>query len=191
MGLPIEFYVYVGYGLFAIVAVVVIMNFLLGGFLGPFMKVKRSRGKMVLVRVHHPVSDYFRAGTIEENFLIYKTRKNIAGETSTKRIPMIPGVVSRAIGVFWTEVDEEKNCFFKRATGEAVGTYDPVRVDSYIVRALVRPGLFGDQTVKILLLLVIVLLIGLAVVGYLTFKNGQSLKLVLAAVQTAGQGVIA
>ena len=29
MGLPIEFYVYVGYGLFAIVAVTLIINFLL------------------------------------------------------------------------------------------------------------------------------------------------------------------
>lgn len=186
MGLPIEFYVYVGYGLFAMVAVWAALSWLLGGFLKPFMQVKRSRGKKILVRVRNPIQDYFRAGSVEEGVLIFTDR-----EKNTRRIPMKSGVVSRAATVFWVEVDDEKNCFFERATGEAVSTYDAVRVDSYIVRALVRPGLFGDSTVKILLLLVILLLVGVGVVGFLVYRNGVAIQALHGVAQTAGVGVVA
>lgn len=186
MAVPIEFYVYVGYGLFAMIAVIGIMNFLLGGFLGPFMKVKRSRGKKVIVRVRNQVQDYFRAGVIEEGFLVFADR-----EKNNRRIPMQPGVVSRAITVYWVEVDDEKNCFYKRATGEAVSTYDAVRVDNLLVRALTRPGLFGDQTVKILLILIIVLLVAVIAIGFMTYKNYAGIKELILAAQTAGTGVVA
>lgn len=186
MALPIEFYIYVGYGLFAMVVVAGGLAFLMGGFLGPFMAVKRSRGKKVLVRARHPVQDYFRAGSIEEGTLVFKDRQK-----NTRRIPMQPGVVSRAATVFWVEIDDEKNCFFKRDTAEAVGTYDAVRVDSYIVRALVRPGLFGDQTVKILLVLVIVALGAIGITAFLVYKNSVALSTVVEAVQSAGVGVVA
>jgi len=190
MGLPIEFYVYVGYGLFAIIVSIIAINFILGGLLGPFFKVKKSRGKMILVRVRHPVQDYFRAGEIIEGFLVYKNR-----EKEKKRIPMKPGIVSRAATVYWCEVDDEKNCFFDRKSGEAIGTYDPVRVDNYIVRALTRPGLFGDNFVKIVLILVIVLLIAVIALGYMTYKNGQAINgvrtlLEVARTATATVGVV-
>lgn len=184
MGMPIEFYIYVGYGLFAMFVVWAALSWFLGGFLKPFMKVKRSRGKKVLVRIRNPVQDYFRAGAVEEGVLIFKDR-----EGNTRRIPMQPGVVSRAATVYWVEIDDEKNCFFKRETGEAVSTYDAVRVDSYIVRALVRPGLFGDNTVKILLLLVILSIVAIGVVGFLTYKNGVALQAIQEGVQAASVGV--
>lgn len=180
MGLPIEFYVYVGYGLFAMIVVYVGMNFFLGGLLKPFMRVKRSRGKKVLVRIRNPVQDYFCDGKIEEGVLIFSDRAKVI-----RRIPMQPRVVSRAAGVFWVEIDDEKNCFFARESGAAVATYDAARVDSYIVRALVRPGLFGDNTVKVLLFLVVVLLIAVIAVGFLTYKNGTAVQALAAAVQAA------
>jgi len=186
MALPVEFYVYVGYGLFAMFVVWAVISFFLGGFLKPFMQVKRSRGKKVLVRVRNPIQDYFRAGSVEEGVLLFKDR-----EKNTRRIPMMNGVVSRAATVFWVEVDDEKNCFFKRDTGEAAGTYDAVRVDSYITRALVRPGLFGDSTVRILLLLVILALVGIGIVGFLVYRNGVALAAVQAVVSSAGVGVVA
>lgn len=186
MAMPTEFYVYVGYGLFAMVAVWAALGWLLGGFLGPFMKVKRSRGKKVLIRIRNPVQDYFRAGAVEEGILVFKDR-----EGNNRRIPMIPGVVSRAATVYWVEIDDEKNCFFKRESAEAVSSFDAVRVDSYIVRALVKPGLFGDNTVRGLLILVIVLLVAVGVVGFLVYRNGIALQAVQAAVSSAGVGVVA
>lgn len=181
MGMPIEFYIYVGYGLFAMVVVTGGLAYLQGGFLKPFMQVKRSRGKKVLIRVHHPVQDYFRSGSIEEGILIWKDR-----EKNTRRIPMQNGVVSRAATVYWVEIDDEKNAFFKRDTAEAISSFDAVRVDSYIVRALVRPGLFGDQTIKILLALVLLLVVGVGIVAFLTYKNSVALDLLINGAQSAG-----
>lgn len=183
MGLPIEFYIYVGYGLFSMLVVIGIMAFLLGGFLRPFMEVKRSRGAKILVRVRTTVSDYFRAGHIEEGFLVYKDRQK-----NTRRIPMIPGVVSRAATVFWVEADEEKNCLFKRDSGEAVSTYDPVKVDNLLVRALMRAAAM-DAMMKIILLLLILVLVGVIAVGFLTYKNGVAIGALQAAIQAAAAGV--
>ena len=186
MGFPIEFYIYVGYGLFAMVVVFFGLNFFLGGLLRPFLEVKRSRGSKILIRARHPVQDYFRAGRIEEGFLIFIDR-----EKNTRRIAMKPGIVSRAASIYWVEIDDEKNCFFKRETAEAVATYDPVKVDNLIVRALMRPGIFGDQMVKIIIILIVVALLFLLVIGYFTFKNTQMINLVLEAVQGVGVGVVA
>lgn len=187
MGLPIEFYIYVGYGLFAMVVVVGILNFLLGGLLGPFMKVKRSRGSKILVRVRTNVTDYFRAGQINEGFLVFVDR-----EKNTRRIPMVPGVVSRAATVFWVEVDDEKNCCFKRDTAEAVSTYDPVKVDNLLVRALMKPAVM-DAMMKIVLLVVILVFVAVLAVGFLTYKNGVAIGALQDSVQAAvaGVGVVA
>lgn len=184
MAVPTEFYVYVGYGIFAMVSVTMVLNFLLGGFLGPFMKVKRSRGSKILVRVHHPVQDYFRAGAIEESFLVFKDR-----EKKVRRIPMKAGVVSRAATVFWVEVDDEKNCLFERKGADAIQTYDAVKVDNLLTRAITAPGLV-DNLVKIVLVLCIVILIAALAGIYMTYKNGQ----LIIAMQTAASattGVIA
>lgn len=185
MAVPIEFFVYVGYGLFAMVVVFGILNFLLGGMLRPFLDVKRSRGKKILVRARHPVQDYFVAGSIEEGFLIFKDRQK-----NTRRIAMQPGVVSRAATIYWVELDDEKNCFFKRDSGEAVSTNDPVKVDNLIVRALMRPGLFGDEMVKAILALLVVALVAVAIVGFLVYKNGVAVSQVMSAVSGAGVGVV-
>lgn len=183
MSLPVEFYVYVGYGLFAMIAVSMIISYLLGGFLGPFMKVKRSRGKMVLVRVRTPIQDYFRAGVVSDGFLVYKNILKI-----TKRIPMKPGVVSRAATVFWVEVDDERNCFFDRRDGSAVEAVDAEKTDSLYVRALYRPTLLGDGMIfKATLLLVIVVLIAVLAIGYMTYKNGQNVNLILEALHGAAK----
>jgi len=185
MALPIEFYVYVGYGLFAMVAVTASLAFLQGGFLRPFMEVKRSRGGKILVRVRHPVQDYFRAGAIDEGFLCYKDR-----EKNNRRIPMRPGVVSRAATVFWVEVDDEKNCFYDRASGAAIETNDPVKVDNLLVRALMRPGIFGDQMVKLIVILIFVAIVAILGVAFLTYKNGTALTLLQESIKNLNIGVV-
>lgn len=181
MSLPVEFYVYVGYGLFAIVLSIAGVGFILGGLLKPFFEVKRSRGSKLLVRVRHPVQDYFRAGHIDEGVLIWVDRQK-----NTRRIPMTQGVVSRAATIFWVEVDDEKNCFYTRANGDAVSTYDAVKVDSYIQRALVRPGIFGDQTIKLLMAITIVGVLVMLLVAFLVYKNGVALNMIIESTRNVG-----
>lgn len=178
MGLPIEFYVYVGYGLFAMVVVVVGINWILGGLFGPFFKVKRSRGRMIMVRVHHPVQDFFRAGYVEEGWLIYKDR-----EGKNRRIKMVDGVVSRAATVYWCEVDDEKNCFFMRADAKPVSTYDANKTDSLLTRAMYKPALTDDRFVKFILVIVIIGLLVSIVAAFFSYRNSQSSANTLAVVR--------
>jgi hypothetical protein len=172
MGLPVLFYWLVAYGVFGIVLALAGFNWWLGGLFGPFFKVKASRGKKILVRVRNPVQDYFRAGEVIENHLIFKDR-----EKDTRRIPMEYGVVSRAATIFWCEVDDEKNCFFKREDAKAVQTYDAKKTDSLLVRALYKPAL-EDNFTKAILLLVIVGLLFTIVVGVLVYRATQRIDAV-------------
>lgn len=185
MAMPIEFWIYIGYGLFAMVVVFGILNFLLGGFLIPFLKVKKSRGRKILVRLKHHVQDYFCDGQIDEGILVFKDR-----EKNTRRIPMQQGVVSRAATVYWVELDDETNAFYIRQTGVPVSTYDATKVDNLLVRALMRPGIFGDQMVKFVVVGGIILIAAVGIVGFLVYKNGVGMNQVLEAVKAINVGVV-
>lgn len=180
MGLPVLFYWLIAYGLFGIAVVVVIMGFLFGGLMRPFLEVKRSRGKKILVIVRHPVQDIFRAGEVVENHLVYAGR-----DGGTRRIPMTHGVVSRRATIFWCEVDDEKNCFYKRDDGKAVGTYDAQKTDSLLLRALYRPTLNdnGNLIKGILVVSIITLLVAGAAV-YLSYNNGKDAEVIIDALNT-------
>jgi amino acid transporter len=176
MGLfPTEFYYFLVSGAVLMGIVVFIMNFLLGGFLGPFLKVKASRGRKVLVRVHHPIQDFFRVGEIVEGFLVYVDRAK-----ETRRLKMQPGIVTRSLNVYWVEVDDEKNCFFKRESGDAVSGFDAVKFDELLKRALYRPLTLGDQLLKIALILLAIVVLGIIIIGFFSYKNYKGVQELLA-----------
>lgn len=174
MAVPVLFYWLIAYGLFGMLVIIGIMNFLFGGLLGPFFKVKSSRGKKILVIIRNPVQDYFKAGEVNENHLVFKDR-----EKDTRRIPMEHGVVSRRAGIFWCEIDDEKSCFFRRDDGKGVMTYDAKKTDSLLLRALYKPTLQDDIIPKVTLVLVIVALLAVIVTAVLVYRQGQKIDLVM------------
>lgn len=184
MAVPVEFWYFIGSGLVLMWIVIMFINFLLGGLLAPFFKVKVSRGKKVLVIVRNQIQDYFRPGEIIEGFLVFEDRQK-----ETRRIPMIPGVVSRAATIFWVTVDDEKNTFIKRDTGEMVSGFDAVKYDELYKRALYKPLTMGDNLLKVVILLLILVLIAVVVVGFMNFKNYQVTQQILGIVQSAGTAV--
>lgn len=186
MAVPVEFWYFIGSGVVLMWIVIMFMNFILGGLLGPFMKVKASRGSKVLVRVRNPIQDYFRAGSIEEGYLVFKDKQK-----TVRRINMKSGVVSRAATIYWVEVDDEKNCLFMRSDGSAIATHDPAKTDSLLTRALYKPGLLGDNTIKIILLLVIITFVGVLAVGYLVFKQSGMIQQIQQAMAVGTSAVIA
>lgn len=171
MAIPVLFYWLIAYGLFGMVVVIAILNFLLGGLLKPFFIVKSSRGKKILVIIRNPVQDYFVPGEVLEEHLVFKDR-----EGETRRIPMMHGVVSRRATIFWCEVDDAKSCFFTRDDGKGVQTYDAKKTDSLITRALYKPTLGDDSNlIKGILVLTILSVIMTLAVGYLVYKQGGRL----------------
>jgi hypothetical protein len=153
------------------------ISFFLGGLLSPFMAVKRSRGKKVLVVIRSTVQDYFRAGNIEEGFLVFKDLQK-----ASRRIAMMPGVVSRKAGIYWVEVDDEKNCFYERKNGDAVATFDAPKYDSLLVRAIYKPGILGNDYILYILILVLLLFVVSIALAYMVFKQGKAIEAIQSAI---------
>lgn len=151
------------------IAVLILINFVLGGLLAPFMKVKMSRGKKLLVRVLHPVQSYFVVGQLDEGFLIFKDRQK-----NDRRIMYTGGCIDRAVGVYWIAVDDEKNCLVSRLDGEGINGFDAVKYDELYKRALYKPNVMNELLLKIALIMIGVALIVLVAVAIFSFKSMQN-----------------
>jgi hypothetical protein len=135
---------------------------LIAGFLMKFIKVRASRGKLVLVKVKSSTDHYFRAGAISEKALKYKAR----GQKEKKTIPYTTdeGGLYRAMTVYCIDVDEDKNSIIK-TDGKEIDTYDAEKYEQLITRALYKPVLM-DKNDKIILLLIIVAILGILILFF-------------------------
>ena len=67
-----DFYMIMASYIGVIVITVGFFAWQLRGFLGPFLRVKTSRGKKVLVRIRGMVRNHWKVGRIVESVLTYK-----------------------------------------------------------------------------------------------------------------------
>ena len=163
--------VYLIIGSYAALALLIfgIINWLSGGFIIQFARVKMSRGQLTLVRVHGITGDYFRPGNINEGWLVFKDRLK-----QKKRISCSDKECIRyAMGVKTVDVDDEKNAILK-ADFSAVSGFDAVKFENLYVRALTAPHL-EDKTLKIILIIVIIMALLLLVNLFLTYKLGAKI----------------
>jgi len=148
-----------------------VLNWLMGGKLMPFIKVKASRGKLILVNIRTLTHDYYKPGTIDENFLIFKDRKK-----EVRRISIEDNkCLFRASGVNNIVVDDEKNAIFSRNLSGVSG-FDAIKYQLLYLRALYKPQLNNKQE-KIMLFVLLGIGLAVIVVGFLVFKNGEAIKL--------------
>lgn len=158
---------YVGVFVITLVAI----NWLLGGLFKPYIRVRGSRGKLVLVKVKNIVADYFVTGKIEERFLLFKDRKK---EWRRIVIPAEERSIYRSMAVSCVDVDDEKNAVITYSN-KLVAGFDAVKYNDMYTRALCKPNLVDNKTLIIIILLVVVI-IGLVAVGFLVNKNAGMLK---------------
>jgi len=138
-----------------------LINFLSGGFLIKFIKVRASRGKLVLVKVRSITDHYYRTGLISEKSLRYTAR----GQSDRKIIPLPAGnILYRSMAVWCIDVDEESNDIIN-TSGESVQTYDAEKYEQLIIRALYKPALM-DKNEKIMLILLIACVLGVVIVFF-------------------------
>lgn len=128
-----------------------LIQFLSNGFFSTFIRVKASRGKLVLVCVHSILGRYYKAGSFDGHALNYKNRNK-----DKKRILIDPkdSPVYRSMNVNCIDVDDETNNVLNKIFGEVAG-HDAVKTDNLIVRALTRP-VIGDKHAKIMLIIAII-----------------------------------
>jgi hypothetical protein len=139
-----------------------LVNFLSGGFLIKFLKVRASRGKLIMIRVKSTPDSYYKTGQITERTLRYTAR----GQKETKPI-IIPKDITpiyRSMNVWCIDVDEETNAIIM-PDGKTVDTYDAEKYEQLIMRALYKPALM-DKNEKIMLLMIGACILGLVIVFF-------------------------
>lgn len=147
----------------------VLIQWLSGGFFTKFLKVKASRGKLVLVNVRSKLIHYFVAGKIEGEFLVYQDRESRANkQKEPKRLAIKENnVFYRAYGVSCINVDESTNNIIAPNMSVVPG-FDSLKFSNLLTRALFKPSLDEDDTTKKIvigiLIVCILLILGLIVV---------------------------
>jgi len=154
-----------------------VMQWLTHGFILKFMGVKGSREKKIMVKVRSKLGDYIAVGRVHEREVSFK--KRYSKMKSTLNIPIdgdgrIEKVFYRFLGVYWCDVDEEKNSFCTVSYNAVVG-FDDERQEGLILRALFKPSPIGMRE-KIILLLLIGVLLGIVVIGIMTYQNYDVLR---------------
>jgi len=154
-----------------------IIQFLSNGFFSKFMKVKASRGKLTLVKVHGISDTYYRAGHINETELRFKDRQK-----KSRMITVGRGDTYRAIGVNCIDIEDSKNCI-TRPDGETVAGFDAVKIDNLMVRCLTKPNITNKKDQMKIALLFILILGAVAIVGYLVYTQTAEVKILQSAVK--------
>lgn len=152
MALPPDFKYFIISGLIILCIPILVIAWFQAGFFWKFVRVKGSRGALILIKVRTVNRDYFRAGKIADGFLIYK---GLTKEVKRIKLDEEKDPTYSAYGVRCIDVDDEKNCVFLR-DGKGVSLHDAAKVDSLLTRALMRPTL-GDNKMVILIILVCVI----------------------------------
>lgn len=135
-----------------------ILNFLTHGFFLKYLRVKGSRGKKILVEVETLTDRYMQVGYISEGFLIYRKRHAKRGDNA--RIVVPQNSVIKKLGVYFINVDEEKNAVCKVDYTTAEG-FDAEKVEMLYKRALYKPNLQQNLFLIILIIVLILALLGI------------------------------
>jgi len=156
------------------------------GWLRVWFKVKPSRGRFVMVKVRNVLRDYFKAGRIEEGWLIY--RKVGKKKSEESRISINESCVYRSMGVYVIDVDEQKDCSVSKDFS-AVSGYDAEKNNSLHLRALYKPSIMDDKTKILLILLIVVLLASLASL-FISYQNGQKILAAVNALKEVSRAAV-
>lgn len=145
-----------------------ILAWMMSGLLWPYLRVKTSRGKYVLVKVRTITQDYYRKGLIDKGMLIFKDR---AKEERRLALPAKPAIY-RSMGVNVIDVDDETNNVMAHDFSIVQG-FDAVKFNNLYIRAITRPTL-ADKKEKIIMGLLVLCLLGVALAVFLALDtNGK------------------
>lgn len=144
----------------------------LRGFFMPYIKVKASAGKRVLVKIRTILRDYYAVGEIIDGSLKFKSANK---NSRTLILPTDKPTIYKSFNVNCIDVDEEKNCIYT-LDAKGVSGYDAEKYDDLILRALLKPALHS-QMLKIIVVLIVLIIIGIIAVGAMQYQTYQVVTL--------------
>lgn len=143
-----------------------IVSFLLKGFFWKFFKVKLSFGRLVLIKIRAINRDYYKVGKFEEGFIVFKDKK------FWKRLAIEDkNILYRSLGVYWVDLDEEKNALSKTDYTPVPG-FDAGKYANLYTRALYKPSI-QDNKERLILGLLFIIVIGIAIGLFMLYAQGD------------------
>lgn len=148
------------------------MAFIFRGFFFPYLRVKASLGRLVLVNCRAVNRNFFRVGKVEESCLKFKKHK----QKIDIPIPSDINCFYRCLGVSWINIDDEKNAIIL-ADMSSIEGYDAEKYSELLERALYKPSITDNKT-KLILLLQLISVIVLIVILFMIVNNGKQFTLI-------------
>jgi hypothetical protein len=148
---------------------IVLFDFMSNGFLTAFMKIKMGRGKKVLTIINGKLDSYPAKGWVEGKRFYYFDRET--KKDNKNKIPKFidfednkENPIKRLFNVPVVTINEVTGKFVSQQDGSTLGTFDAIRQENYILRALQRPDLPNN----ILLIVVVIAVILCLLVSVMT-----------------------
>ena len=145
-----------------------LLNFLTKGFIGQYIKVKMSRGRLILVKCYDVTDTYYKAGCVD-------SKRNLVIKDRNKKVHtfsnITPEFIGRELGMNLTEVELVKGLLVKRDFS-GYSAYDLTMLDEMVNRALMLPKLNKDdnwEKAEKIILIAILLIVGVTL--YLVFSK--------------------
>jgi len=167
----------ISYGVVLIIALLIV-SIMFKGFFFPYLRVRLSFGRLILVKLKAVNRDYFKGGKVEEGFLVFKG-------TSGERRVSIPSseYFYRCLSVSWIDLDDEKSIIMKPDLKGIIG-FDSQKYNSLYLRALYAPSITSTYE-KYILIGVGAMLLLLIITLYLVYQFGVDLTGVTQALEDA------
>lgn len=163
-----DFFYFLIAGAVLMIVPIFIIAYFQGGFFGKWLKSRTGRGKYVLIKVRSVLRDYFEVGEIKEEYLIFGK----GDKTKRLRIEDRKSIYS-AFGVSCIDIDEATGAICT-VNYDALEGFDAEKMESLLIRALLRPSLEENKD-KLILLLVIAAIVAAGAAALLGYVNLQEI----------------
>lgn len=172
MVLQTDFLIIVGSYVGVFLLATIVFNFLMAGFLKTYLIVKGSRGAKVLVQVVTVSRNYYKAGYVDDGFLVYTSAKKHEKRLS---IPEDKNPFYRSLNVTSINVDEEKNIIIL-PQGQGVTAFDAEKMNNLYLRTLYRPSILDPKQQLLFVLSIIGVLLAVVTLGVLLFVVSKNVN---------------
>jgi len=142
-----------------------LFNWLSNGFLWTYLRIKASRGKKTLLRMHGTTGRYYLQSKIYDRLIHFKDRQKHAWALRIR-----PDQVTREMGVNTVDVDEDTAQILAPDFKSAAPGHDATIFDGLLKRAMQSPTL-APSIKDIIIILLLVLNLAATIFIYVTVRK--------------------
>ena len=162
---------------------IAIIGFLQRGFFIPYLRVRSSLGKFVLVKIRAVNRWYYDVGKLDQSDLVFGKKKE------RKRINNVKDIhFYRSLGITWVNIDEETNAILTPDLKGVTG-FDAEKQESLLVRALFKPSL-EDHRNKIIMVLILAAILAAGLSAYFSYNILNEMGALRAGVDSLKAGLV-